>query len=175
MLGVLQQLNNIFIQLRISWLATPWRVVISVLLLTLPMNPASSQTGATNQHLSRPVVIELSVTARDDIPSRWTGDPATSTGYPGWIENNKLILHPEAARQVRWKQSGRSIIFSGEIKTLKDARYVFVERPLFQTCALEGFAIPLPGFLGSYLRFRPKTMYPYELGRTSLGVAWLRR
>ena len=125
---ILQQLNNGFNGPKMFCWATLWRVAVCIFMLALPMNSAASQTGTTSQHVSKPVVVELSVIARDDLPSRKTDDPAPTTGYPGWIENNKLLLHPEAARQIRWQQPGRSIFFSGEIKALKDVRYVFVER-----------------------------------------------
>ena len=124
----MQRLNIGFIWPKASCWARLWRVVVCIFILALPINPAASQTDTTSQQVSKPIVIELSVTARDDIPSTGTEDPAPTTGYPGWIENNKLLLHPEAARQIRWQQPGRSIFFSGEIKVLKDVRYIFVER-----------------------------------------------
>jgi len=80
------------------------------LLLLLPsLKTEAARAGPTSQRPAKITVIELVVTARDSIPIRPSHQRTAQTGYPGWVQDSKLVLHPEAARQQR----GRSVLRRG--------------------------------------------------------------
>lgn len=103
-----------------------------------PFVQAAGQTVQAPLKPARPIVIELVVTAADTVPVRLPDDRLPPNPYPGDLEHGALVLHREAAKQIRWGRPGRAVFFPKAVKTFADAKYAFIERVSYAGAARTG-------------------------------------